>query len=99
MHTEVLSYEADRLLMQSHLYFEGDAAGRPGILVFPEAFGLSQHAKTQAERLAGLGYITLACDLHGQDKLCADLKSVIGIPDGLSTQPAPIQPPPHAALH
>ncbi len=54
MHTEVLSYEADGVLMQSHLYFEGDATGRPGILVFPEAFGLSQHAKTQAERLAGV---------------------------------------------
>ena len=25
MHTEVLSYEADGVLMQSHLYFEGDA--------------------------------------------------------------------------
>ena len=82
MHTEVLSYEADGVLMQSHLYFEGDATGRPGILVFPEAFGLSQHAKTQAERLAGVGYITLACDLHGEGKLFADLKSVSGILEG-----------------
>jgi hypothetical protein len=24
MHTEVLSYEADGVLMQSHLYFEGE---------------------------------------------------------------------------
>jgi dienelactone hydrolase len=91
MHTEVLSYEADGVLMQSHLYFEGDATGRPGILVFPEAFGLSQHAKTQAGRLAGVGYITLACDLHGEGKLFADLKSVSGILEGLRNEPAHIR--------
>jgi dienelactone hydrolase len=43
--------------MQSHLYFDDNAPGRPGVLVFPEALGLSQHAKNQAECLAGLGYI------------------------------------------
>jgi hypothetical protein len=37
MHTEILSYEADGLLMQSHLYFEDGPLRRPGILVFPEA--------------------------------------------------------------
>jgi dienelactone hydrolase len=91
MHTEVLSYEADGLLMQSHLYFEDGASGRPGILVFPEAFGLSQHAKTQAERLAGLGYVTLACDLHGEGKLFSDLKSVSGILERLRNEPAHIR--------
>ena len=88
MHTEVLSYEADGLLMQSHLYFEDGPASRPGILVFPEAFGLSQHAKNQAQRLAELGYIALACDLHGDGKLFADLKSVGPILDNLRKEPA-----------
>jgi dienelactone hydrolase len=91
MHTEVLSYEADGLSMQSHLYFEGNPSGRPGILVFPEAFGLSQHAKNQAQRLAELGYITLACDLHGEGKLFADLKSVSAILDKLRSEPAGIR--------
>jgi dienelactone hydrolase len=88
MHTEVLSYEADGLLMQSHLYFEDGASRRPGILVFPEAFGLSQHAKNQAERLAGLGYVSLACDLHGEGKLFSDLKSVGSILERLRNEPA-----------
>jgi dienelactone hydrolase len=91
MHTEVLSYEADGLLMQSHLYFEDGSSRRPGILVFPEAFGLSQHAKNQAQRLAELGYIALACDLHGEGKLFPDIQSVGPILDGLRKEPVKIR--------
>jgi dienelactone hydrolase len=91
MHTEVLSYEADGLLMQSHLYYEDSPSLRPGILVFPELFGLSQHAKNQAQRLAELGYVTLACDLHGEGKLFPDLKSVGGIAERLRNEPAHIR--------
>ena len=56
MHTEAVTYEADGLSMRGHLYVDGGGDRRPGVLVFPEAFGLSEHAKAQAERLAGLGY-------------------------------------------
>lgn len=67
MHSEVVSYEADGLKMESHLYLDESQGGlRPGILVFPEAFGLGDHAKERAERLAKLGYVALACDLHGE---------------------------------
>ena len=83
MHTEVLSYEADGLMMQSHVYYGDSSSPGPGILVFPELFGLSQHAKNQAQRLAELGYVTLACDLHGEGKLFPDLKSVGGIAERL----------------
>ena len=91
MHTEVLSYEADGLLMRSHLYYEDSPSRRPGILVFPELFGLSQHAKNQAQRLAELGYVTLACDLHGEGKLFPDLESVGGIAEQLRNEPAHIR--------
>ena len=88
MQMEVLTYEADGLLMQSHLYFEDGPSPRPGILVFPEALGLSQHAKTQAQRLAALGYIALACDLHGEGKVFEDLKSAAPLLEGLRKEPA-----------
>jgi dienelactone hydrolase len=91
MNTEVLSYEADGCLMQSHLYYADNPSQRPGILVFPEVFGLSQHAKNQAQRLAELGYVTLACDLHGEGKLFPDLKSVGGIVERLRNEPAHIR--------
>ena len=66
MHSETISYKADGLDMQGQLYVPGSGAKNlPGVLVFPEAFGLGAHAKEKAERLARLGYVVLACDLHG----------------------------------
>jgi dienelactone hydrolase len=38
---------------------------RPGVLVFPEGFGISDHTYKAAERVAALGYVALACDLYG----------------------------------
>jgi dienelactone hydrolase len=49
---------------------------RPGVLVFPEAFGLGQHALQRAERLAAMGYAALAVDLHGEGREFGDLTQV-----------------------
>lgn len=49
---------------------------RPGVLVFPEAFGLNEHAIERAERLARLGYAALAADPHGGGKVFDDLPSL-----------------------
>jgi dienelactone hydrolase len=63
LNTETLTYEADGLRMISYLYYdEGLSGPRSGVLVFPEAFGLGDHAKSRAERLAELSYVALACD-------------------------------------
>lgn len=79
MHTQEMTYEADGLKMRSELYL-GDGEGkRPAVLVFPEAFGLSEHARSRARRLAELGYAALACDLHGDASLHQDLPSVLGM--------------------
>ena len=64
MHHETLTYQADGLTMHSQLFFEPAAGPRGGVLVFPEAFGLGEHAISRAERLAALGYVALACDLR-----------------------------------
>ena len=49
LHNETLTYEADGLRMRSQLFFEPGNARNPGVLVFPEAFGLSEHAVGKAE--------------------------------------------------
>lgn len=36
----------------------------PGLVLFQEIFGLNEHIRHRAERLAGLGYVTLAPDLY-----------------------------------
>ncbi len=79
MHHETLTYQADGLTMRSQLFFEPDPAPRPGVLVFPEAFGLGEHAISRAELLAGMGYVALACDLHGEGRVVAGLEEAIGL--------------------
>jgi dienelactone hydrolase len=92
MRHETLTYQADGLTMHSELYFEGGVTGkRPGILVFPEAFGLSEHAKSRAQRLAGLGYIALACDLHGEGKIIPSLEEVMSVIGPLREAPERIR--------
>jgi dienelactone hydrolase len=88
MQHEILTYEADGLAMKSQLFFEPTASPRPGVLVFPEAFGLSEHAIERARRLAALGYVALACDLHGEGQLVDDLQQAIGLLQPLYATPA-----------
>ncbi len=59
------------------LFFDKTRPGpRPGILVFPEAYGLGEHALQRAERLAALGYAALAVDIHGEGREFSDLTQV-----------------------
>ena len=78
MRTETVRYEADGLHMLGQLMFDDGGSGRrPGVLVFPDIFGVGDHAKERAERLVSeLGYVALACDIHGEGKVYADLQDV-----------------------
>ncbi len=87
MQSETLTYQADGLNMHSKLFFEPAEGPRAGVLVFPEVFGLGQHAIARAERLAALGYVALACDLHGQGELIADLGQAMGLVRPLMEDP------------
>jgi len=73
MHSDVIAYDADGLAMQSRLFFQPAAQPRAGVLVFPESFGLNEHTMSRARRLAGMGYVALACDVHGDGLLIPDL--------------------------
>ena len=88
MNRETLTYQADGLSMKSELFWEPASGPRAGVLVFPEAFGLSEHAISRAERLAALGYVALACDLHGEGKLIDDLEQAIGALQPLFADPS-----------
>jgi len=44
---------------------------RPGILVVHEWWGLNEHARRSAERLAAAGYVALALDMFGNGKVAA----------------------------
>lgn len=73
MQQETLTYEADGLSMRSRLVYEPAVGPRAAVLVFPEAFGLDDRALARAAVLASLGYVALACDLHGEGEVVPEL--------------------------
>src|SRR5205823_4823887 len=56
--TKVVDYEFDGTKLKGFLAFD-DASKekKPGVLVFPEWWGLNDYAKTRAKQLAELGYV------------------------------------------
>jgi dienelactone hydrolase len=46
---------------------------RPGVVLFPDARGISETAKTDARRLAEHGYAVFIADLYGQGLFTADI--------------------------
>jgi dienelactone hydrolase len=69
MKTETVSYAAEGVTMNGYIaYDESSDKKRPGILVVPEWWGLTDYPKGRARQLAGLGYIALAVDMYGNGK-------------------------------
>jgi dienelactone hydrolase len=98
MQHHTLTYQADGLTMQSQLFLEPAGERRAGVLVFPEAFGLGEHAISRAKRLAEQGYVALACDLHGDGRIVDDLQEAVGLLQPLLAEPARTRARASAAL-
>ena len=66
MKRQTLEYHEGGKLLRGFLAWD-DSCGepRPGILVFHENTGLTDHERERAMRLAKLGYVALACDMFG----------------------------------
>ena len=90
--TETIRYSGDDLAMIGTLYADDAQAGpRPGVLVFPEAFGPGPHAHGRARRLAEAGYAAMACDLHGDGRTIGSLAEVMPLLEGLRPHPPKIR--------
>ncbi len=67
MKTQELEYREGDKSLRGYLAFDDTSGGpRPGVLVFHENTGLTDHERERARRLADLGYVALACDLFGE---------------------------------
>ena len=94
-----LRYQADGLTMVGSLHRPAKGGPAPGVLVFPEAFGLSAHAIGKAERIAGeLGYVALACDLWGERKQLTDMAALGPALGALTGEPSRLRAQVRAAL-
>ena len=71
--TETVAYEHDGEALEGFLAYDENATGkRPGILVIHEWWGLADHPKQRAQKLAALGYVAFCCDMYGKGKLTDD---------------------------
>ena len=44
----------------------------PGVLVFPEWWGLTEYLELRTKQLAELGYVAMAVDMYGEGKIASD---------------------------
>ena len=74
MQTKALDYH-DGTLRLSGLLIQHDSVGgmRPGIVLFPDARGMGDHAVERARRLAALGFVVLVADLYGNGASARDM--------------------------
>ena len=99
MKTETVEYKDGDVTLRGYLAFDEKKQGkRPGVLVMPEAFGLGEHAKKRAERLADLGYVAFAGDPYGNGMELANLQEAMKHAGPLFAEPAKLRKRGRAAL-
>ncbi len=77
---ENVTYTDGSITMNGLVVYDSSVSGkRPGILVVPEWWGISDYSRSRARQLAGLGYIALAVDLYGDGKLAATPDSAMAL--------------------
>ena len=80
---KTLEYRDGAVTLKGYLADEGKGSARPGVVLFPEAFGIGPHVKERADRLAKLGYVALAADPYGDGATARDLPHAIELMNGV----------------
>lgn len=65
--TAEVDYEQDGTALRGHLARPSTGAGRIGVLIFHDWFGVADTAIMRAQMLARLGYVAFAADVFGAD--------------------------------
>ncbi len=70
IHSEPIVYAVGETELNGILYYDASyETPRPGVLVVHEWWGVNEHAKTSAERLAKAGYVAFALDMYGEGRV------------------------------
>jgi dienelactone hydrolase len=73
--TKDVSYEQNGTKLEGFLAYNDSKTSNgkvPGIVVFPEWWGLNDYIKGRAQQLADLGYVAFAADMYGGDQTTTD---------------------------
>jgi dienelactone hydrolase len=65
--TASVTYKQGDVTLIGYVAYDDAVQGpRPGVVVFPEWWGLTDYPKSRAVQLARLGYVAFAADLYGK---------------------------------
>src|SRR5271166_6134004 len=73
--TKTVSYEQIGTKLEGYLAYNDSATEKgkvPGIVVYPEWWGLNGYIKGRAEQLAKMGYVAFAADMYGAGQSTTD---------------------------
>jgi dienelactone hydrolase len=71
--TRTVSYKAGDLEMKGCLVYDDALHGpRPGVVIFPEWWGLNDRMRTVGTEVAGLGYVAFVADMYGGGRITTD---------------------------
>jgi dienelactone hydrolase len=71
--TQPVDYSQNGEQLQGWLAFDNSSsAPRPGVVIFPEWWGLNDYSKQRAQQLAKLGYVAFAADMYGKGVVTQD---------------------------
>lgn len=85
--TRNVSFDSDGAAIRANLAVPRHAASAPGVVLLHEAFGLNEHIRDVARRLANRGFSVLAPDLYSRggaprpDEIQDVLRAVCALPD------------------
>ena len=69
IHTEYTTYFVENTQLQGYLAWNETAEEkRPGILVFPEWWGMNEYIQKRTEQIAELGFLAMGVDMYGEGK-------------------------------
>ncbi|MEO7312256.1 MAG: dienelactone hydrolase family protein [Chitinophagaceae bacterium] len=78
--TADITYKVDSLNVKAFAAYDENLPGkRPGILVVPEWWGVTDYTKNRAKQLAGMGYYAMVVDMYGNGKTGDDPKAAAAL--------------------
>lgn len=70
LRTETVTYAAGDTMLQGYIAHDASIEGeRPGVLIVHEWWGLNEHARESARKLAEAGFTALAVDMYGDGRV------------------------------
>ncbi|HEV7302104.1 MAG TPA: dienelactone hydrolase family protein [Tepidisphaeraceae bacterium] len=97
--TETVEYKhGDQTLKGFVAYDDAVTGKRPGVLVAPEWWGLTDYPKKRAQQLAELGYVAFVADYYGDGKTTDDPKEAGEMAGPVKNDPEKLRALGNAAL-